>query len=342
MKNIYNKVYVIAEAGINHNGDLTTALEMVKYAKNIGADCIKFQAFELDKLVSKEAKSAEYQKKETGEKKQQDVLKELQLTRSELKILFNECKKFRIDFLCTAFDEELLIYLASLGMNKIKVPSGEITNFPFLECVAKLSIPTILSTGMSSMIEVESAVNYMKSINTKIDLTILHCTSLYPAPISTLNLLAIKSLSQKFNTQVGYSDHSLLNAASLGAIGLGARMIEKHFTLNKNFKGPDQKASLDINEFSLFIKEIRNLEEALGFQEKYPHKLELETAKVARRSWHARRNIKSNSILTENDLILLRPGTEVSGVKNIVGYRINKAIKKGGIIKKKWLDDYEI
>jgi N,N'-diacetyllegionaminate synthase len=342
MNNTNNKVYIIAEAGINHNGELKTALEMVKYAKNMGADCIKFQAFEIDKLLSKEANSAEYQKKETGKSKQKDVLKDLQLTRNELKDLFIECKKLRIDFLCTAFDEDLLKYLVSLGMTKIKIPSGEITNFPFLKCAAKLSVPIILSTGMSSMIEVESAVNFMKNFNKKLDLIILHCTSLYPAPINTLNLLAIKSLSQKFNTKIGYSDHSINNVASLGAIGLGARIIEKHFTLDKNFKGPDQKASLDISQFTLFINEIRNLEKALGFNEKLPHKLELKTSKVARRSWHARRNIKSNSKLNENDLILLRPGTEISGIKSIIGYRTNKFIKKGSIIKQKWLDDYEI
>lgn len=342
IKNTNNKVYVIAEAGVNHNGNVKTALEMVKYAKNIGADCIKFQAFDIEKLLAKDVNSANYQIKETGKNKQKDILEELQLSKAELKILYEECEKCKIDFLCTAFDKDLLIYLVQLGMSKIKIPSGEITNFPYLEYVAKLSLPILLSTGMSSMSEVEAAVNHMKRFNSKIDLTILHCTSLYPAPISTLNLLAIKSLYTKFNTSVGYSDHSIENTASLGAIGLGARVIEKHFTLNKNFKGPDQKTSLDIKQFELFIKEIRVLEEAFGSKKKYPHRLEKDTAKIARRSWHAKKNIKSNSYITKNDLILLRPATGISGVKSIIGCKTNQEIKKGNLIKKKWLDNYEL
>jgi len=342
MVKLINKVYVIAEAGINHNGDLFTALKMIKLAKKIGANCIKFQAFDVEKLVSKDAKSANYQKKLTGKNKQKDFLKHLQLKRNDFKALYNECEKLKIDFLCTAFDKDYLKYLVSLGMKRIKIPSGEITNFPYLEFAAKLSLPIILSTGMSNMREVKEALNYMMSINSEVDVTLLHCTSLYPAPYKTLNLLAIKSLSKIFKMKLGYSDHSLGNIASIASIAMGARLIEKHFTIDKNLPGPDQKASCDEKEFSNLIKEIRILETALGKGVKSPHNLERNTASIARRSWHAKRDIKTHSILTAKDLILLRPGNEILGNKNIVGYKTKKYIKKGEIIKKQWIKDYNV
>jgi len=339
---INNKVYVIAEAGINHNGKIDIAIEMIIAAKKMGADCIKFQAFQIDKLTSNNAISADYQKKETGKNKQKDFLKKLQLTKEEFKILYEKCKKIKIDFLCTAFDEDFLFYLTSLGMKEVKIPSGEITNFPYLKFIAKLSLPVIISTGMSNLYEVQSAIKFLLNKNSNLDITLMHCTSLYPAPHKTLNLLAINTLLEEFNMKLGYSDHSNGNTASIAAIGMGVRLIEKHFTINKNFSGPDQKASADIEEFSNLIKEIRILEDALGSGIKVPHKLELNTARVARRSWHTKRDIKINSKLTKNDLILLRPGNQILGNKNIVGYKIKQSIKKGKIIKKEWLEGYEI
>ena len=339
---INNKVYVIAEAGINHNGEIDTAIEMVMAAKKMGADCIKFQAFQIDRLISDDAASADYQKRETGKNKQKGFLKKLQLTKEQFKILYEKCKKIKIDFLCTAFDVDFLSYLTSLGMKEVKIPSGEITNFPYLKFIAKLSLPVIISTGMSNLSEVQAAIKFLLNKNSKLDITLLHCTSLYPAPHKTLNLLAINTLLKEFKMKIGYSDHSNGNTASIAAIAMGARVIEKHFTINKNFSGPDQKASADIEEFSILIKEIRILEDALGNGIKIPHKLELNTARVARRSWHAKRDIKINSQLNENDLILLRPGNQILGNKNIAGYKIKKSIKKGKIIKKEWLEDYEI
>ena len=258
-----NKVYIIAEAGINHNGNIDNAIDMIIAAKNIGADCIKFQAFQIDKLVSDKAASATYQKKETGKNKQKEFLRDLVLTKEDFKLLYEKCKELKIDFLCTAFDEDLLLYLAKLGMKAVKIPSGEITNFPYLNFVAKLSLPVILSTGMSNLSEVKLAIKFLLNKNSKLDITILHCTSIYPAPHKTLNLLAIDTLLKEFNIKVGYSDHSKGNTSSIAAIGIGARLIEKHFTLNKDFSGPDQKASADVEEFSSLIKEIRILENAL-------------------------------------------------------------------------------
>ena len=235
--NKLTSVFIVAELSANHNGSLDVAIETIKSAKKAGADCIKFQAFSLNRLVTKKAKSAHYQKKSTGNDLQFDILKKLQLKKSEFKKIFKECRRLGIEFLCTAFDEKWLDFLVDIGMNKIKIPSGEITNIPYLRYASTFNLKIILSTGMSNMQEITKAIKTIKHVNEKAEISLLHCTSLYPAPYNTLNLRAISSMKDKFRMDVGYSDHSIGNIASISAVTLGAKIIEKHFTLNKNLKG---------------------------------------------------------------------------------------------------------
>jgi len=337
MQNKIFNTFIIAEAGVNHNGKLSIAKSMIKTAKMAGADCIKFQAFEIKKLVSNSAKSANYQIKETNENLQKNVLKDLTLSKSDLASLYKECQKQNIEFLCTAFDIELLKYLISLGMKKIKIPSGEITNYPYLIEASKCNLPIILSTGMSNMKEVKEAFKIIKKHNKTVNISLLHCTSLYPAPNETLNLNAISTLLKSFQCDVGYSDHSLGNFASIAAVSLGANIIEKHFTLNKKFSGPDQSASANPKELTNLIKDIRNLETALGNGKKNPHSLEKNTADIARRSWHAKNKIRANTKIRLEDIILLRPSTGIQSKESIIGFKSNIEIKKGQKIEKKWL-----
>tara|TARA_B100000401_G_C52792698_1_gene714245 strand:- start:848 stop:1858 length:1011 start_codon:yes stop_codon:yes gene_type:complete len=332
-----NRVYVIAEAGVNHNGDIECAIEMIKSAKKAGANCIKFQAFNLNNLLAQNALSADYQRSNTGLNSQWDVLDKLSFDKEAFKILNDICIEEDIEFLCTAFDEKWLKFLISLGMQRIKVPSGEITNYPYLRYVAKQNLPIILSTGMSNLKEIQNALNVIKKINQDIDISILHCTSLYPASMKTLNLSALETIKKEFNLKIGYSDHSLGGSAALTAIGLGARIIEKHFTLNKNFLGPDHKASLTSEELSSFIHNIRNIEIALGSHIKKPNKKELSTLIAARRSWHSVKNIKKGKKLSIKDVALLRPGNGILGDKDITGLKAIKNIKKGKMIEIEWL-----
>jgi len=332
-----NSIFVIAEAGINHNGDIECAKKMIKAAKKAGANCIKFQAFTLDNLLSKNALSADYQKINTGLNSQREVLNKLAFGKNNIKKLRDICISENIEFLCTAFDEKWLKFLTSLGMKRIKIPSGEITNYPYLRFAAKQNLPIILSTGMSNLKEIDNAINIIKKTNNKIEISILHCTSLYPAPMQSLNLLALETIKNKFHLTIGYSDHSIGDSAALTAIGLGARIIEKHFTLDKNFSGPDHKASLTSEELISFINNIRNIEKALGNKLKKPDKKEYSTSKAARRSWHTSKDIQKGKILSNKDLVLLRPGNGILGHTNIIGLEVLKNIKKGIMIKKSWL-----
>ena len=311
---------------------------MVKLAKKAGADCIKFQAFSLKNLVSKEAKSADYQKAAVGSKLQWKVLEKLQLQKNHYKKLIIECNNNNIEFLCTAFDEKWLEYLVSIGMKKIKIPSGEINNIPLLKNAASYNLNIILSTGMSTMKEVRRALKEIKSINDKIEVNLLHCTSLYPAPYNSLNLNAIKQLmNKKPDTSVGYSDHSLGNLASIAAVAMGAKIIEKHFTLDKKLEGPDHKASVNYNELKKLITDIRNLEQSLGTGEKVPDVRELKTASVARKSWHSKKKILKNHKIKSSDVHLIRPGTGIPGSINIIGKVSSVDINNGCLIEKEWL-----
>lgn len=332
-----NKVFFIAEAGVNHNGSLGVALKMINLAKKAGADCIKFQAFSLNSLLAKNTQSAKYQKASLGLNSQWQVLANLRLKKFEYKKLFRECKKKNIEFLCTAFDESWLNFLISIGMKRIKIPSGEINNIPFLKKAASYNLDIILSTGMSNIKEIGLAIREIKKINSKLKVSLLHCTSLYPAPYDSLNLKAIKVLQEKFKVHVGYSDHSLGNIASISSVAMGARIIEKHFTLDKKLKGPDHNASANFHELKKLIKDIRNLELALGEGEKKPDIREKQTAEVSRKSWHARKKIFKNYKIKTSDVHLIRPGVGIPGNINIVGKKANINIKSGSLIKKEWL-----
>ena len=327
-----DKVFIIAEAGVNHNGNLNIALEMVKKAKEANADCIKFQAFSLETLVSSEALSAEYQKKNTGSLKQHDVLKKLMLKKNDFLKIKKYCEKLNIEFLCTAFDNNWLNFLVSIKMKKIKVPSGEITNFNLLRHISSKNLPVILSTGMSNNKEITAALEVLRNGLNKTYISLLHCTSLYPAPIESLNLLAINTMKKKFGLEVGYSDHSSNDIASIAAVSMGARIIEKHFTLDKKLRGPDQKASLNIKQLNKFISNIRSLETALGNGNKVPSIKEKKVAKLVRRSWHASKEIKKDQKISIYNVILLRPENGILGTSNIIGKKARKKILKGAAI----------
>ena len=327
-----NKVFIIAEAGVNHNGNLNLALEMVKKAKEANADCIKFQAFSLDTLISSDALSADYQKENTGLSKQQNILKKLVLKKDDFFKIKNYCDKINIDFLCTAFDNNWLNFLISIKMNKIKVPSGEITNFNLLRHISSKNLPVILSTGMSNNKEITAALKLLRKQLKKAYISLLHCTSLYPAPEESLNLLAINTMKKKFGLQVGYSDHSSNDIASIAAVSMGARIIEKHFTLDKKLPGPDQKASLNIKQLNSFISNIRSLENALGNGNKVPNIEEKKVAKLVRRSWHASKEINKDQKMSINNVTLLRPESGILGTNNIIGKKAKKKILKGAAI----------
>ncbi|MBU1239685.1 N-acetylneuraminate synthase, partial [Myxococcota bacterium] len=261
-------VFIIAEAGVNHNGDLNRALEMVDVAADAGADAVKFQTFKAEKLVSKTAKKAEYQTKNTGvEETQFEMLKKIELRYEDHQLLMERCQARGINFMSTAFDEESVELLNHLGMEVWKIPSGEITNLPYLRQISAVAKSIILSTGMSSLEEIEAALGVLRtSLNRPI--SVLHCTTEYPTPMGDVNLLAMLQMREKFNVEVGYSDHTLGIEVPIAAVALGAKIIEKHFTLDKALPGPDHRASADPLELNAMVSAIRNIEVALGNGEK--------------------------------------------------------------------------
>jgi len=333
-----SKTLIIAEAGINHNGSLKKAKKLVDIAKWAGADIVKFQTFDASEIVTKLAKKANYQNKSIGKKKlQHQMLKKLSLDSRMHFILSNYAKSKKIEFLSTGFDINNLKMLLGLGIKRIKIPSGEITNMLLLEFVAKQKLPIILSTGMSNLKEIQDAIKILnKHRNNKSSITVLHCTSEYPAPLNEANLLALKTLKKKLKTPVGYSDHTLGLEASIGAVVLGAKIIEKHFTINRNSVGPDHKASLDPQQLKIFIKSIRNIDKALGKEEKKVTKSEKKNKIFARRSLVALKKIKKDEVFNLKNIGAKRPGNGISpmkiysllGKKSKYNYKIDQIIKK--------------
>ena len=333
-----SKTLIIAEAGINHNGSLKKARKLVDIAKWAGADIVKFQTFDASEIVTKLAKKANYQNKSIGKKKlQHQMLKKLSLDSRMHFILSNYAKSKKIEFLSTGFDINNLKMLLGLGIKRIKIPSGEITNMLLLEFVAKQKLPIILSTGMSNLKEIQDAIKILnKHRNNKSSITVLHCTSEYPAPLNEANLLALKTLKKKLKTPVGYSDHTLGLEASIGAVVLGAKIIEKHFTINRNSVGPDHKASLDPQQLKIFIKSIRNIDKALGKEEKKVTKSEKKNKIFARRSLVALKKIKKDEVFNLKNIGAKRPGNGISpmkiysllGKKSKYNYKIDQIIKK--------------
>lgn len=334
-----NKVFIIAEAGINHNGNIEIAKKLIDAAVIAGADAVKFQTFKAEKLVTQFAVKAKYQQKNTSSSESQfEMLKKLQLSTANYRELFLYCKQKNIIFMSTPFDEESADFLEKIGMKIFKIPSGEITNIYLLQHIAKKKKSIILSTGMADLGEIEKAVNWIYTINSMADLTLLHCTSSYPAATEDVNLSAIKTMRKVFGLPVGYSDHTIGIEIPIAAVAIGATVIEKHFTLDKNMEGPDHKTSLEPPELKTMVKAIRNVEKAIGDGIKKITLSEKNTKEVSRKSLTAKRNIKSGEVIKINDIDIKRPGTGISPeFKEIIaGMQVKKNIKVDSIIK--WED----
>lgn len=313
-----NKVLIIAEAGVNHNGSIELAKRLVDEAVNAGVDYIKFQTFKSEKLVSKGAKQAEYQQKNIGHEgeSQYTMLKRLELSPADHEVLIDYCNSKGIKFFSTAFDMDSIDYLHSLNLGLWKIPSGEITNFPYLRKIATFGEPIILSTGMSELNEIEEAIQVLIKYGvTKEDITVLHCTTEYPTPFTDVNLKAMLQIGEKFGVKIGYSDHTKGIEVPIAAVALGATVIEKHFTLDKTMEGPDHKASLEPDELKAMVTSIRNIENALGSGHKHVSDSERKNIEIVRKSIVAACPIKQGEMLTEENLTVKRPGNGISPMR---------------------------
>ncbi|MBM3527055.1 MAG: N-acetylneuraminate synthase [Alphaproteobacteria bacterium] len=315
---------VIAEAGVNHNGDVGRAREMIAAAANAGADIVKFQAFSAKSLVARGTSTAAYQNANTGETDQIALLNSLELRLLDFRGLACTCRDYGVGFLCTVFDVEWLEPLIDEGMRLIKIPSGELTNLPMLRRAGALGVPVALSTGMGTLEEVQKAVLALKTAGAS-EITVLHCTSLYPAPVDAVNLRAMTTMRDSLRLPVGYSDHSVGDHIAIAAVALGAVMIEKHFTLDRRLPGPDHRASLEPSELKSMIEKIRAVEAALGDGVKQPVAAEIETARLVRRSWHAARPLEAGKVLTPADVVLKRPATGLAPDVDPVGRRLRRS-----------------
>lgn len=304
--------YIIAEAGVNHNGRLDIALKLCDAAKYAGVDAIKFQTWKTELIVSRNTEMADYQKINMGNNDSQyDMLKKLELSYDNFRLLKEYCDKIGIQFLSTADEAESLEFLCELGMPFIKLGSGEITNIPYLRYCAKKNMPIIISTGMCNLSDVAVAYDILAEAGAT-DITVLHCTTNYPCPVDEVNLRAMLTLKDSFKCKVGYSDHTMGIEVPIAAVAMGAEIIEKHFTLDRNMDGPDHKASLEPNELRKMVESIRNIEMALGDGIKRPNKSEIECAKVVQKSILAKRPIKMGEVLTEENLTVKRAGSGIS------------------------------
>lgn len=336
-----SKVLIIAEAGVNHNGDLETALKMVDAAKAFGADIIKFQTGVLELVTSKHAPKAEYQKRETGaDESQMEMGRKITLPLDAFDKIKAHCDEVGIEFLSTPFDVVSVGYLHNLGIRLWKIPSGEITNLPYLEKVAKTGMDIILSTGMSTMEEIKEALTLLRK-NGAGAITLLHCTTEYPAPLTDINLRAMLTLKEEFGVEVGYSDHTKGIEVAIAAVAMGASVIEKHFTLDRNMEGPDHKASLEPDEFAELVRTIRNVETALGSSIKEPRESEIPNKIVARKSIIAKCDIKAGDVFSEDNLTTKRPGNGISPMKwyEVLGKVARKDYEEDELIDESELTD---
>lgn len=313
-------VTIIAEAGVNHNGSIEIARQLVDKAVEAGVDIIKFQTFKSEKLVSKSARQAEYQKKNIGTKSddsQLSMLKKLELSEQDHVELMAYCKQKGIKFFSTAFDMDSIDYLHSLNMGLWKIPSGEITNYPYIKKIAQYGEPVILSTGMCEMDDISAAVSVLLKYGVKREqITILHCNTEYPTPYEDVNLRAMNTIKDKFNANVGYSDHTKGIEVPIAAVALGASVIEKHFTLDRKMEGPDHKASLEPDELKAMVSAIRNIEKAVGGDgTKHVSESERKNITIARKSIVAAYDIKAGEIFTEQNLTVKRPGNGISPMR---------------------------
>lgn len=329
---------IIAEAGVNHNGSIEIAKKLIDVASEAGVDYIKFQTFKTDNLVTKYAEQAIYQQENIGkrDKSQYDMLKKLELSEEDHKELIKYCLNKGIKFFSTAFDLESIKYLGTLNPEIWKIPSGEITNYPYLREIASYKQPVILSTGMCEMEDIKNAIEVLVEFGVSKDLiTILHCNTDYPTPMRDVNLLAMNTIKETFHTKVGYSDHTEGITVPIAAVALGASIIEKHFTLDKNMIGPDHKASIEPEELKLMVESIRNIETALGNKTKNITESERKNLNIARKSIIAAKSIKKGECFTNENLTTKRPGNGISPMKweNVIGKIATKDFEKDEMIK---------
>ena len=328
------KVIIIAEAGVNHNGDIKLAKKLIDAASEAKVDYIKFQSFKADKLDSPEAKKADYQIKNTGDNdaSQYQMLKQLELSSEDHLELISYCNSKKINFFSTAFDVDGIAYLSSLNLNLFKIPSGELTNFPYLRAIANTKLPVILSTGMANLEEIEKSINVLISNGTKkSEITVLHCNTEYPTPMMDVNLKAMLTIKDKLGVCIGYSDHTLGIEVPIASVAMGAQVIEKHFTLDRNMKGPDHKASLEPHELKKMVEAIRNIEKAIsGNGIKEATSSEKKNIFIARKSIHLSIDLKSGSVITEKDIIPLRPGDGICAMnwEKVIGKKVNTDLEK--------------
>ena len=328
-----DKVIVIAEAGVNHNGDLDNAIKLIDVAAKAGADFVKFQTFKAKNLVTKQAQKAIYQQENTTSSSSQfDMLSQLEIPADWYPKLLQRCKEKEIGFLSTGFDLESIDFLDQLGQKYFKVPSGEITHKSLLRRIAQKKKSVIISTGMATMQEIHEAVKvFLEEGLTKNNITILHCTTAYPTPLNEVNLMAMKTIENELGVEIGYSDHTLGTAVAIAAVGLGAKIIEKHFTLDKNLSGPDHKASLEPNELIQMVKAIREVTQSIaGTAKKAPTPTELENRKVARKSLCYSRGLEKGRQLREEDFIALRPEGGISPIliDDFIGKSLKQSVAK--------------
>ena len=331
------KTLIIAEAGVNHNGDIELAKKLIDVAADAGADLVKFQTFSAGRLVTQSASKAEYQVLSTDKiESQHEMLRKLELTESMHHELINHGTNRKIGFFSTGFDIESINFLASLGQELFKIPSGEITNLTFLQHIGGLGKKVLLSTGMSNMHEVAAALDALQLAGTpKNRITVLHCTSSYPAEMSDVNLRAMLSIQKEFGVEVGYSDHTLGIEVAIAAVALGAKVIEKHFTLDRNMTGPDHKASLEPDELIRMVAGVRSIEKALGDGNKVITQNEIQNRDVARKSIVASRDIQAGEVFTENNLTAKRPGTGISPMEwdEVIGTKAKQGYVKDDLIQ---------
>lgn len=331
------KTLIIAEAGVNHNGDINIAKKLIEEAKNAGANIVKFQTFVAEKCVSKNAKKADYQLQTTdSDETQLEMIKKLELDIQAHHALISHCQQVGIEFLSTPFDFESIKLLNSLGMQTFKIPSGEITNLPYLRTIGKLNKHIILSTGMSNLGEIETAIFILTQAGTKREnITILHCNTEYPTPMKDVNLKAMQTIANAFHLPVGYSDHTEGIHIPIAAVAMGAQIIEKHFTLDKNMEGPDHKASLEPHELKEMVKCIREIEVALGNGIKQESESEKRNKHIVRKSIVANRPIKAGEIFCEANLYVKRPANGLSPMEwdNVIGKVAKRDFKEDECIE---------
>lgn len=327
---------IIAEAGVNHNGDMGLARELIDIAAEAGADMVKFQTFSADRLVTGNAQQAEYQKKNTGKQESQHaMIQRLELTRDMHESLIDHCQTRSIKFFSTGFDTQSIDMLLELGVDILKIPSGEITNLPYLRHIGRVGTPVILSTGMATLGEVEAAILAVEESGTpRARITVLHCTTEYPTPMKDVNLRAMLAMQSAFGVSVGYSDHTQGIEVATAAVALGASVIEKHFTLDRNLPGPDHKASLEPTELKSMVSAIRNIEMAMGDGVKKPSACEIKNKPIARKSLVAASAISKGEVFSDVNVVVKRPGTGISPMcwDDVIGRKASRDFSQDELI----------